>query len=85
MATLLSVTHFDLHHAALDGAMDCPAQSCRHFCDDAFVVSGAKHRDESPIERAAAIEVIHYRTVFAALGPHKADVAKTIADRVHAE
>src|SRR6516164_257520 len=75
------VPHFDLHHAALDGPMNCPAQLRRHFCDDALVVSGAKHWDESPIERAAAIEVVHYRAVFAALGPRKADVSKTVADR----
>src|SRR5262252_6173890 len=81
MALSISVAHFDLHHAAIDGAMDPPAQLRRHFRDDAFVVRGAKLRNELPIERAAAIEVIHYRTVFAALGPRKADVAKTVADR----
>src|SRR5215510_6248192 len=81
MALSISVAHFDLHHAALDGAMDCPAQLRRHFRDDAFVVRGAELRNELPIERAAAIEVIHYRTVFAALGPRKADVAKTVAYR----
>src|SRR5262245_8024469 len=62
--------------------MDPSAQPRRHFCDDPLVVSGAKHWDESPIECEAAIEVIHYRAVFAALGPRKADFAKTVADRV---
>src|SRR6266545_5627737 len=61
--------------------MDCPAQFRRHFCDDAFVVCGAKLRDELPIESAGAIKIVHYRAVFATLGTRKADVAKTIADR----